>query len=301
MSNAASPRPEDAGNARALAPQGRAPVVVILVERAENPLYRNEQIDGKIIRCGLGRTLECMDRYDPGVDVEVLVVINEASAPARVAESSTPSERVWRPLRRWAEGRYQRRNERRNEQRRAMYAQLPRKHPFISGVFFRDGRGHDLGAYDFGYQLLLERGYRGDVVFMSSCVVGPYEHGWLAKYRSQFRRHPRVGLCGIGLNSHDTSAGDGPFAPHVQSYFLYTNMQVLSDAVGPRLLEADVSDELDVIRRGEIGVSQRVLDAGYSITSPVFPEFAYRRGEPWSLPRGDLRYCRRLGLPINAI
>ena len=297
MSNAAAPRLEDAGRARPLAPRGTAPVAVILVERAANPLYRNEQVDGKIIRCGLGRTLECMDRYDPGVDIEVLVVINEASCPASVAETSRPSERAWRPLKRWAEGRCRRRNER----RRAMYAHLPRKHPFIGGVSFRDERGYELGAYDFGYQLLLERGYRGDVVFMSSCVVGPYEHGWLVKYRSQFRRHPRVGLCGIGLNSHDTSAGDGPFAPHVQSYFLYTNMQVLSEAVGPRLLDADVSDELDVIRRGEIGVSQRVLDAGYGITSPAFPEYAYRRGEPWALPRGDLRYCRRLGLPINAI
>jgi hypothetical protein len=44
-----------------------------------------------------------------------------------------------------------------------------------------------------------------------------------------------------------------------------------------------------------------VLDAGYSITSPVFPEFAYRRGDAWSIPWGDWRYSRRHRLPVNTI
>jgi hypothetical protein len=274
-------------------PENEGRLRVILVEDAAHPLYRNEEVDGRIIRCGLGRMLEGMARYDPGVDIEVLVVINEA-APKLASEQSRP---LLRPLQRWTE----RRRQRRRERRRNMYALLRDRYPFITGVFFRDDRGLALGAYDFGYQLLARRGYRGDVLFMSSSVVGPCEHGWVLKYRGQFRRHPNVGLCGIGLNSHDTSAADGPFAPHVQAYFMYTNMGVLSDALGPCLLNADVRDELDVIRRGEIEMSQRVLDAGYSITSPAFPAFAYRRGDDWVIPRGDLRYCRRLGLPVNAI
>lgn len=273
------------------ASRGNARLQVVLVEDAAHPLYRNEVVNGKVIRCGLGRMLEGMDRYDPGVDIELLVVINEAASA-----DPASSERSG-PLRRWVE----RRRRRRAERRRHMYAHLPQRYPFIGEVVFRGDQGLTLGAYDWGYQLLARRGYRGDVSFMSSSVVGPCEHGWLLKYRGQFRRHPNVGLCGIGLNSHDTSAEDGPFAPHVQAYFMYTNMQVLSHALGPRLLNADVRDELDVIRRGEIEVSRRVLDAGYSITSPAFPGFAYRRGDRWAIPRGDLRYCPRLGLPINAI
>ena len=291
MDDATAPRSENEGGAFAGTIGGNTRLQVILVENAAHPLYRNEEVNGKIIRCGLGRMLEGMDRYDPGVDIEVLLVINEASPTV------SPSAERSGPLQRWAA----RRRRRRGERRRDMYTRLPRRYPFIGGVFFRDDRGGALGAYDFGYQLLARRGYRGDVSFMSSSVVGPCEHGWLLKYRGQFRRHPNVGLCGIGLNSHDTSAGDGPFAPHVQAYFMYTNMQVLSGALGPRLLNADVRDELDLIRRGEIALSQRVLDAGYSITSPAFPSFAYRRGDRWAIPCGDLRYCRRLGLPINAI
>ena len=293
MDSATFPRFE--GEAFTRPSTAKARTQVILVEEAAHPLYRNEVVNGKIIRCGLGRMLEGMDRYDPGVDIEVLIVINDAIASDHGSSVEGPG-RLLQPLRRWAAYRHRHRSER----RRLMYECLPRKYPFIGGVFFRGAQGRELGAYDFGYQLLVRRGYRGDVLFMSSSVVGPYEHGWLAKYRAQFRRHPNVGLCGIGLNSHDTSVGDGPFAPHVQAYFLYTSMQVLADAIGPRLLDADVADERDVIRR-EIGVSQRVLDAGYSITSPAFPEFAYRRGDKWVIPRGDLRYCRRLGLPIHAI
>jgi hypothetical protein len=187
------------------------------------------------------------------------------------------------------------------------YAELPQKYPFIDAVRFRGNQGQDFGAYDLGYQLLQRQGYKGEVLFMNSSVAGPHRPGWLLEYRRQFRRHPGVGLCGIGLNSHDTSRQPSPFAPHVQSYFLYTSMRVLKDALGERLfdrhetVDPEQQDKLEIIRHGEIGVSARVLDAGYSITSPRFPEFAYRRGNAWSIPPGDLRYSPGHALPANTI
>ena len=299
MGNASGTRAPGAVGSPVLAARASERVKVILVERAAYPLYRNERIDGTIVRCGLGRILEEMSRHDPGVDIDLNIVVNEAKALAATRDEGGPIGRVssLRRLRSWVGRRQQQRIERRMNR----CAQLPGKYPFIEAVHFRSDHGRDFGAYDFGYQLLREQGYRGDVLFLNSSLAGPFEHGWLLKYRGQFRRHPNVGLCGIGLNSHDTSSGDGPFAPHVQSYFLYTNMDVLEHAVGPHLVDGELRDELDAIRRGEIGVSERVLDAGYSITSPMFPEFAYRRGDSWAIPWGDLRYGRRLGLPINKI
>jgi hypothetical protein len=44
-----------------------------------------------------------------------------------------------------------------------------------------------------------------------------------------------------------------------------------------------------------------VLDAGYGITSPAFPEFAYRAGLPWSMPWGDLRFDPEPLAPPNTI
>ena len=296
------------GAARAFAAQPAVGerVKIILVEWASYPLYRNKVVDKHVVRCGLGRMLDNIRRFDPGLPIDVHVVINAAAEPSSQPPSAGPSEPPGSAtarggLRTKVEALLRRQRELALARRMRTYAGLARKYPFIEAVHFRDNRGQDFGAYDFGYQLLRNQGHSGDVLFMNSSVSGPHGHGWLAKYRDQFRRHPNVGLCGIGLNSHDTSAGEGPFAPHVQSYFLYTTMKVLEHAIGPRLFDAEVTDKVEVIRHGEIGVSERVLDAGYSITSPAFPEFAYRRGDIWSIPWGDLRYSRRHRAPVNTI
>jgi hypothetical protein len=274
-------------------------VKIVLVEWAAYPLYRNKVVDKHTVRCGLGRMLDGLKRYDPGLPIDVAVVINGAEQQASASAETSPQ---WPAgLRGKVEHVLRRERELRVERRMRTYAALPRKYPFIEAVHFRGNEGQDFGAYDFGYQLLRRQGHDGDVLFMNSSVSGPHEDGWLLKYRDQFRRHPNVGLCGIGMNSHDTTDGDGPFAPHVQSYFLYTNMGVLDHAIGPRLFEEGAQDKVDVIRRGEIGVSERVLDAGYSITSLTFPEFAYRRGGTWSIPWGDLRFSRRHRIPVNTI
>lgn len=300
-------RGDEGLDATARAREGR--VKIVLVEWAEYPLNRNKIVDKHTVRCGLGRMLDGMKRYDPGLPIDVVVVINGAAQRAELSHASgspssgSPSSGSQWPaaLRSKVEHLLRREHELRMARRIRTYAALPRKYPFIEAVHFRGNEGQDFGAYDFGYQLLRRQGHGGDVLFMNSSVSGPHEDGWLLKYRDQFRRHPNVGLCGIGMNSHDTTEGDGPFAPHVQSYFLYTNMSVLEHAIGPRLFEQGAQEKVDVIRRGEIGVSERVLDAGYSITSLTFPEFAYRRGGTWSIPWGDLRFSRRHRIPVNTI
>lgn len=271
-------------------------VKIIMMEWAAYPPHRDKVVGKQKVRCGLARILDSMRRYEPGLPADVTVVINSAGStlPAPAAGSSRGGV-----VQRWRAQREQRRI----TERLHRYAELPNQYPFVQTVCFRDNSGQDFGAYDFGYQLLQGQGHRGDVLFMNSSVAGPFEHGWLAKYREQFYRHPNVGLCGIALNSHNTSHEPSEFAPHVQSYFLYTNMGVLKEAVGKCLLgeEADSANKLDIIQKGEIGVSQRVLQAGYGITSAAFPEFAYRNGDAWSIPTGDLRYSSQHQLPANTI
>lgn len=265
---------------------------IVLVEWAAYPLARNKIVGKQRVRCGLGRTLQNMARWPAGVPFEVLLIINRAEPETdRKGWLSGARARLEQLLRRD--------EARKVERRMNTYARLPQRYPFVRHVHFRDNHGQDFGAYDLGYRLLQREGYEGDVLFMNSSVAGPHRPMWLAKYREQFRRHPNVGLCGISLNSHDTTKDDGRFAPHVQSYFLYTNMQILKRAVGARLFEVDAKDKLDVIEHGEIGISARVLDAGYGITSSSFPEFAYHKGEPWAIPYGDPRYEGRPTVPAN--
>jgi hypothetical protein len=78
-------------------------------------------------------------------------------------------------------------------------------------------------------------------------------------------------------------------------------MQVLTSAMGESLLPRRLEGKLDVIRRGEIGISQRVLSAGYAITCGWFPGFSYRLGQPWTIPEGDLRFDPRFAEHANAI
>jgi len=269
-------------------------VKVVLVEWAAYPLQRDKEVGDRLVRYGLGRTLDAMKRWDAGLPLEVTVIINRADEPI---EATNPLGKARDRLQRMLRIDPQRRVARRMR----FYADLRNRYSFIEAVHFRDNRGQDFGAYDFGYRLLQRQGYEGDVLFMNSSVSGPHEANWLRKYRDQFRRHDRVGLCGISLNSHDTSRSPEPFAPHVQSYFLFTNMHVLKDAVGPQLLRTNATHKLDVIAQGEIGISARVLDAGYRITSAAFPEFAYRRGDRWSIPYGDQRFQRKVRTPPNSI
>lgn len=267
---------------------------IVLVEWAAYPLARNKIVGKQRVRCGLGRTLHNMARWDAGLPFEVLLIINRAEPEARPAGWLSGARARLEHALKLDEAR-------KVEGRMKLYASLPQRYPFVKGLHFRDNHGQDFGAYDHGYRLLQQEGYAGDVLFMNSSVAGPHGPMWLAKYREQFRRHHNVGLCGISLNSHDTTREDGPFAPHVQSYFLYTNMQILKCAVGVRLFEVDAKDKLAVIEHGEIGISARVLDAGYGITSSSFPEFAYRKGERWAIPFGDLRYESSHALPANRI
>lgn len=264
---------------------------IVLVEWAAYPLERDKIVGEHVVRCGLGRVLEAMRRWPAGLPFEVILVINRAER----ANPKGVSGRAWHSLQRMLHLDA----ERQIDKRMQTYASLPSRYEFIESVHFRDNRGQDFGAYDFGYRLLQSQGYEGDVLFMNSSVEGPHGPDWLVKYRDQFYRHDKVGLCGISLNSHDTNLSPQPFAPHVQSYFLYTNMKVLRDALGPRMFDVEVTDKLDVIQKGEIGLSQRVLDAGYGITAASFPQFMYRRGGRWSIPYGDLRYAPGCELPVN--
>lgn len=62
-----------------------------------------------------------------------------------------------------------------------------------------------------------------------------------------------------------------------------------------------VNDRIKLITEGEIGISQQILECGYSICCIAFETFAYKKGEPWSLPMGDLRQIKEWNRFANRI
>ncbi|MDD5275573.1 MAG: hypothetical protein PHR16_05780, partial [Methylovulum sp.] len=61
------------------------------------------------------------------------------------------------------------------------------------------------------------------------------------------------------------------------------------------------NNRLSLILQGEIGISRKILDAGYSITSISFPDYCYKKGDPWNLPYEEIRYKKEFKQFANRI
>jgi hypothetical protein len=247
----------------ARAPQG---VKIVLAHFDGYPLYREKQIFNGVIKCGIGRLFDNMVRYRAGVPLEVILVVNLG----RDAEYGERTE---------------------------FYRSLQLKYSFITKIVLRDNSGCDCGGYNAGFLYLKECGYRGDVVFMNSSARGPSNHYWLLKYQHMFSRRDDIGLCGISMNSHTTHLplDRWTFRPHVQGFFLYTNMEIAMLVYGDALPGALTAEGLkrEAISDGELMFSQMMLDRGYGICSKLFESFVYYKGRPWSIPQGDTRFTMR--------
>lgn len=245
-------------------------------------MYREKTLGPTIIHCGLARILENMNRVTPGMCHHTTVVVNScrrspcARLLANVA-SGIPLIRSW-------SSNFQLTN------CNLKYQGLISRFPWVDNLVFRDNINADIGAYADFYAQLLQENYKGHVLFMNSSVSGPYQDEWLRSYRDLFLSSSDTGLVGILLNSHDTHNHTG-FRPHVQSYFLYTSMNVLKTVFPSGFPTSSLlSARSSLISLGEIGISQAILKRGYCIRSMAFPRFCYHEGDVWTIPEGDLRF-----------
>lgn len=236
-------------------------VVLIINDFADYPLFREKILFRNVVKCGIGNLFENMTKYRAGLEYDIILIINFS-------------------------------NDRETKRKQDLYLSLQEKYPFIKKVIFRDNTGFDFGSYNMGYRYLIDIDYEGDVLFMNSSVRGPHNDYWLLKYSYLFNRKRNIGLCGISLNSHTTHVEKSEFKPHVQSFFMYTNMKILKRIFDGILPGADITTgaHSDVVSAGEIGFSQRFIDNGYGICSALFRNFVYYKGSRWVIPFGDTRF-----------
>jgi hypothetical protein len=255
---------------------------VVLVEWMGYPLYRRKKLGRNIMYCGLGNLLKNMKKYDAGVDFECSVVINKfQNLKANSFIQLIDRIPAFQPL--------LLNNTQTNSQQK--YEKFLKNYSFIKQCFYRDNHYQDIGAYDYFYTYLRQQKYTGHILFMNSSVRGPKEDGWLLKYKKLFEMEPNTGLCGISLNSHYTCKGFDLFYPHVQSFFLYTSMNVLQQVFPNGWLdEESILEKKELILKGEIGISTQILKAGFGIRSSIFPDFFYTNGQEWTIPKRDIRF-----------
>ena len=263
-------------------------VHLVVVEWMGYPLKRKKILGENTVRCGLERILYNLARVDAGMDFDCTVVINRTDV---IPKSNLPEIIAENRLVKM----FSRNSVSTNDCRK--YESLVEKYPFITDLLFRDNQGQDLGAYDFAYKLLRKNGYTGDILFINSSVSGPSQDRWLKKYRDLFYKEPDTGLCGITLN-----ALCEVFDPHVQSFFLFTNMRVLTEVFGAGLLEdLSIAEKWTLIQQGEVAISRKILNAGYGIRCSAFPDFYYKKGDQWTIPEIDVRYKKEYSDVANRI
>ncbi len=208
-----------------------------------------------IIYCGLGRILENMSNWKAGVDFQVTVVISDCED---------------------------------NSLKQTEYRNILSDFQFIERVVFRPNQGCDIGSYNLGLQLLREDVYPGDLLFLNSSLAGPRRDNWLLDYKQLFHSQPGIGLCGIGMNNlkREVNAPSYlPVKPHVQSFFLYTSMEVMDHVFPGNLPGANLSGRKeDLITKGEIEISSQVLANNLALCCLPYPRFIYRTGDQWTIP-----------------
>lgn len=268
-------------------------VQVLLVEWMGYPLFRTKRIRENIIECGLGNLLNNINRFDAGLEFECTVVINsvDITKPHKLVQLANSLPVIKHLLLNYTK-----------TNSKEKYTKFCQQYDFVKEVIFRENDGQDIGAYNFFYQKLKEENHHGDIVFINSSVRGPSEHNWLLKYNELLQQLSNKGLCGISLNSHLTHQDEWQFFPHVQSFFIYTNMTTLLDVFPEELIdEVASSDKANLIMNGEVGISTKILNAGYGIACSAFPHFHYKKGDEWTLPIGDIRVDRPFYDKANAL
>ena len=211
---------------------------------------------------GAGPILANLARYSAGIPFFVILVLNELQ-PSPPAGSTTETR---------ADGK-----------KKQWWRSFATQFEFVKDIQFRPNVDFDIGAYEYGLQILRRGNFEGDVLFMNSSLRGPSANKWLARYHALFHERNDIGLCGVTLNTlrvHD----DLPDRPHVQSFFLYTSMRVLRAVFPDRLYQGALSSRQEAIDHGEIAISQAVLRHGYAIRCAAFPDFMYRLGDAWQIP-----------------
>lgn len=232
-------------------------VVIVLAGYAKYPLERTKYYGKNTsFKCGLAAVFKNISKYVAGAKFKILLVINNA-----------------------------------NDMEKASIRKLAQNFAFVYKILFRSNVGYDFGAYNLGYRCLKKINYNGDIVFMNCSVNGPNNDNWLLKYYDLFHSIENVGIVGASICSHTLQFETIRFfKPHIQSFFLYTNMEVLRSVFKENLPAIFIKkDKLAIITIGEIGLSQQILKKGYSIAVPLFNNFFYKRGKAWAIPYGSYR------------
>lgn len=142
-------------------------------------------------------------------------------------------------------------------------------------IFHKTNVGRDFSSY----QILLNkvRTTAADedyVLFQNRSGYGPFHNNWYKKSIVQFEKFESVAMCGSTINFLDhPQRSSRNNLPHIQTYAFLSKMSFLN-MLGENFPGADETVRLDIITKGEIGLSQFFLERDYKITCMEWPDEA---------------------------
>lgn len=126
-------------------------------------------------------------------------------------------------------------------------------------VICRENVGYDFGSWRCGFETL-DLDKFDSVTFINDSIYGPCND--ISFLMQEFDRS-QSDLWGISINHQ--------FAEHVQSYFMRFNINLLRSGFAEKFWSsvAIYENKIDIILQNEVGLSQKVVSAGFSIGALV--------------------------------
>ena len=175
----------------------------------------------------------------------------------------------------------------------------------VKAVIWKSNLGRDFSSARICLKSIQERARKRDFVMVRNrSAYGPLAHSWYHDYVAQYCRFPETGLVGstINLSGHPklcrlNSRRDG--VTHVQTYVYLSQWKHLVTFIesypGSRCV-----NRLEVIEKGEIGLSRRIVNAGLKLSCLYWPQHVFDAVNPEDpkLPRYDIKGMAT-GVPLR--
>ncbi len=149
----------------------------------------------------------------------------------------------------------------------------------IYDVEFKSNIGRDFSSHSCNLKKIAKIANDGDsVLFLNRSAYGPLTKNWYLAYLNQAAKYNNVAICGstINLSGHPDIFQALQNQTHVQTYAFLSNFPFLFKFVECFPAEKCI-ERLDVIKNGEIALSQEAFLFGYQITSLAWPDMSLTR------------------------
>lgn len=142
----------------------------------------------------------------------------------------------------------------------------------LKKVFFKTNKGRDFSSYSLMNDLILKEATPDDYVFFQNrSGNGPFRKGWLQEMILQYEKFDLTALCGSTINFKDhPKRSQRNDLPHVQTYAFLIRMSFLKE-LHNSFPGKEENSRIDIIIKGEIGLSQFFINRGYGITCLEWP------------------------------